>query len=673
MGGPTVTRPSPKDAPVGATPWRLMEKVCPVRHLANLVVAALLGCLLGGPVAADEDITSYPLAFAAAAAGRFDEATAVVSPATDPLLAKVLDWMRLARPNSGASFAEIAAFVRDNPRWPQPSVLQRRAEEAIVLSTPSDDLLVWFAAYPPITADGRTAFGEALLRKGRDAEGRKALREAWMLGDFGVLQERQFWARHGKLLTAADNVARLDRLLWDMDFDAARRMLPRVDKNHQALANARIALLTMQGGVERAINAVPAELRDDAGLIHARLKWRRQKNLDDSAAELLAHPAANTVRPAAWWTERSIIIRRLLLAGDAKLAYRLARAHGQKNASELAEGEWLAGWIALRFLDDAATALPHFQRLYENTAAPISRARGAYWVGRAMDALKKRDDATRWYGQAAVHVTTFYGQLAAERLGNRPPLPAAPIPPQEEAAAFERDELVRVVKRLAEVGLADQVTPFLLRLNALARTPGGRALTAALANHVQRRDLAVHLARRSDVEGVTMLEPGYPRPPEVTASAPERELILALIRQESGFRHAAVSAAGAHGLMQLLPTTASMVAKAMNVAFSKEKLTQDPEYNVTIGSAHLAKLIADFEGSYVLALAAYNAGPARARAWLTDYGDPRQSRVDAIDWIESIPYAETRNYVQRVLEGLQVYRRFQEPPLPASLEDDLKR
>lgn len=643
-----------------------------MRFVASATLALFLGLSSLDAAAADKAVGDYRAAVAAAAAGRHVEASRLAPHEGDPLLAKVLLWMRLGS-NGEASFDEIAQFIRDNPRWPGLTNLQRAAEEAITAQTPNQVMLRWFSEYPPITANGRIAFGEALMRAGQEAAGREVLRQAWVASDFGVLQERQFWARHGKLLTAADNRARLDRLLWNMDLTAARRMLLRVDKGHSTLARARISLLAMQGGVTGALAAVPAALRDDAGLIYARLRWRRMKDLDNLAVELLRHPAANEVRPAAWWTERSIVVRRLLKAGETKTAYRLARDHGQTESVTLAEGEWLAGWIALRFLNDPKTALGHFERLYASVSTPISRSRGAYWAARAAEAQKDKDAAEHWYGLAAEHVTTFYGQLAAERLGRQPPLPPDPAPEPEEIAEFRNDELVRVVERLGELELGEQITPFVLRLNALAGSPGQRALVAALANETQRRDLAVHLARRSDVNGTPMLGSGYPRLSDVPISGAENELIHALIRQESGFRPVAVSSAGAQGLMQILPSTASRVAKALKVSFSKDRLREDPAYNVAIGSAYLTRLIDEFEGSYVLGLAAYNAGPARVRAWLKDYGDPRRGQRDPVDWIESIPYPETRNYVQRVLEGLQVYRRLQDSPMPTSLNDDLMR
>jgi soluble lytic murein transglycosylase len=289
--------------------------------------------------------------------------------------------------------------------------------------------------------------------------------------------------------------------------------------------------------------------------------------------------------------------------------------------------------------------------------------------------MGNRQLAESWYASAAEHVTAYYGQLAATRLGASPGKALAePQPRPEETAAFNRRDLVQAVRLLAQVNADDYVRPFLLRLSDIARTPGEHALIARLAGEIARPDLAVAAAKKASYAGVTLLAEGYPLPDLPPGGSVERSLVLAMTRQESAFDGDAVSRVGARGLMQLMPATASTIARSMHMPFSAKRLTSDRHYNVTLGRAYLNSLLGDFGGSYVLAIAAYNAGPARVRQWMDDYGDPRRKGVDVVDWIESIPFGETRNYVQRVLENLQVYRlRLGDRSLAFSLAADLKR
>lgn len=648
-----------------------------MKPIVALVCLALLSA--ASPAGANHvtkaDEAVYRDAFAAAEREDFARAHKIAANAKEPLPGKVIRWLDLTRPGTRADFAELTTFIDAHPEWPHAWSLRRRAEEAITVATPADAIRDWFDRHEPLTVDGMMAYGGALLQADRTAQAKKVLRRAWIEGSFGRVQERNFLGRHKGLLRPEDHVARLDRLLWNRQESAARRMLRKVDAGHQQLALARIALFNMAGGVDAAIRRVPKGLVDDPGLVYERARWRRQKDFDDGAFELLTHPSANKVRADLWWTERSILARRLLQKGHISRAYRLAREHGQTSGVGLAEAEWLAGWIALRFLDDRKVALKHFQRLFESVSTPISRARGAYWAGRAAESLKRPEEAKDWYGRAAAHVTTYYGQLAAEHLDQAQdwPLPADPLPTATDIEAFEGNELTRIARMLGEIGAAAHADAFLLRLGEIAATPGQRALAASLAAAVGRPEMAVKVARLADREGVPMVGSGYPLPGFEIEDAPEKALILALIRQESGFHHEAVSSAGARGLMQLLPSTARQVAKSIAVAYSPKRLSE-PDYNVKLGSAYLGDLLNRFEGSYVLALAAYNAGPTRARRWLAEYGDPRGKEVDAVDWIETIPFSETRNYVQRVLESLQVYRRrLGATDFERSLLRDLKR
>ncbi len=611
-----------------------------------------------------EDERLYRQAFAAADEGKLDYARALAAKTSDKLPRKALTWVEYSRPASGATFEQIAEFVRANPTWPQISTLARRAEEAITAATPGPVLLDWFAEFPPQTAEGMTAYGAALIAAGDSDQGTELIRRAWVQGSFGPLQEREFLSRWGDLLRPEDQAARLDRLLWDHQDEAATAQLRRVDPDLQRLARARMALARDAARIEALVAAVPEKLRDDPGLNYELARYRREHEHEDLAIDLLKGPAADQARPEAWWTERAALVRHELQIGDPAAAFGVADAHGAIEGVALAESEWLSGWICLRYLHDPDTALDRFKRLYEHVQSPASRARAAFWAGRAAEALQDGPQATHWYGVASQLVTSFYGQLAAARLDPAEAwsLPADPVPTEEDRKDFDRMELVRIARALGQIGQDDLVRPFVLRVTEVAATPGERALAAGLAAEAGRPDLAVAVAHRAEREGVVLVNAGYPVPSLPGSIKPEHALVLGLILQESAFHRDAVSSAGARGLMQLMPATAAKLARAINLVFKRQKtldtaLTHDTGLNLRLGSGYLQDLLAEFDGSYILAVAAYNAGPARVHKWMHDFGDPRDPSVDPVDWIESIPFAETRAYVEHVLEGVQVYRR----------------
>ncbi len=622
----------------------------------------------------DGDRQIYADAFAAAKRGDWADARRLAAEAQDPLPATILRWLQYTH-GGAASFAEIASFADSHADWPRQKLLRQAAEAAIGTATDTQ-LAVWFAAHPPVSPAARLREADMLMAAGRQDDAIRTIRETWIEGDFSAIEERLMLQGYHDVLRGQDNARRLDRLIWDGQAEEAEHMLNHVGPETAALGRARLGLAAMAPGVETLIARVPAQLQNDPGLLFERMRWRRRKNLDDDAADILEHAPAQLGRPEAWATERLILARRLLDENQAPRAYRLAAQHGLSNGETFAELEFLAGWIALRNLHQPNIAFNHFVRLYDDVKLPISLARGAYWAARAAETMGEATLANTWYTNAARQITTYYGQLAATRLGSAGLAAVAPepVPTAAETAAYEANDLARAARDLAALGDNDDVPIFLRRLDDEARTPAQFALTARLARALDRSDIAVTAAKHASYAGITLLEEGYPiarLPPGGNIEAP---LVLALTRQESAFDASATSGAGALGLMQLMPATASQIAKDLNLPFSRGRLTTDIAYNLTLGRAYLDSLIDDFSGSYVLAVAAYNAGPARVHQWMQDHGDPRTASVDVVDWIESIPIPETRNYVQRVLENLQIYRLRLGTKLPSlSLAGDLKR
>jgi soluble lytic murein transglycosylase len=598
-------------------------------------------------------------AFQEAAAGRFDSARRVAATAKEPMIAQLTRWLWLQTANSGASFDEITSFIDTKPDWPARDALLRRAEEAIDGSTGDGKIIAWFDAHPPETGLGLLRLGETLIRLGRDSDAFPVMRRAWVDGNLSLRDEKVLWNEFGQRFSPADNAARADRLLWDGNIEGARRMLPRLDQNARQLAEARIALAGNVAGAEKLVAALPPALQDDGGLNYDRLRWQRKRGMDDLVEALLYNAPDDLGRAEKWWTERHLRARKAMAEGRISEAYRLAAGHGLKGGAAMADAEWLAGWLALRLLQEPKAALKHFSALQDTVRYPISLSRAAYWLGRTYKALGDAEQAQHWYRQAAQHGTTFYGQLAAHELDPKQALdlPDAVQPTADQARHFQRREVVRAAQILVELDQEERLRPFIMRLVSTANSPEEHKLVAQLARNLRRVDLAVASSKRSARQGIILLHEAYPLvEPMLRVDDPETALVLALSRQESEFNQTAVSPAGARGLMQLMPATAKGVAKDLKIGFDQGQLTQNASYNVRLGSYYLKGLLQNWDNNYVLALAGYNAGEARVRRWIQDWGDPRQPNVDVVDWIELIPFSETRNYVQRVLEGVQVYR-----------------
>ena len=655
--------------------------LCRHRKTSALAVVACAGALfaLAGPAWSTDAQTSHSAqaavprltppklpahrtaepTFAAVALGRWSEAYALANRSGDPTLAKVVDWIRFSTAGERASFDEIATFIDQHPDWPEMTSLRANAEGALDGSVPTPRVIDWLARHPPVTPVGAMWLADAYISTGEKALAQRVVRRAWVEMNFDGRSQRRFYRRYRRLLTAADHARRLDRLLWSGRTWEARRMLNRVDAENRILAVARIRLRRFRGGVDWAIRRIPPHRLNDVGFVYERLKWRRRKGRDAEAIALLQDLPKTLPRPRLWWRERGTLARRALRKGDISLAYGLAHSHHQTEGASFADAEWLAGWIALRFLEDPKTATVHFKRLWSKVNYPVSRARAAYWLGRAAEAGKDRAESRKWYQEAAQFFTSFYGQLAMGKLGGGAPapLPGKPDGAEAKIAAYLDRDVVRAAKLIALSRDRSHFRAFVKHLSKTAATPTEHALAAEIALSVQRPDVALKAAKRALRENVYLMTAGWPREPlPQNSRGMEEALLLALMRQESAFDPQAVSWAGARGLMQLMPATARRVARRLNLPFSRRRLLEDPDYNLAIGTAYLADVVSSFDGSYVLGLAAYNAGPGRVRRWLRRHGDFRKGEIDAVDWIEMIPFDETRNYVQRVIENLQVYR-----------------
>jgi len=438
-------KPTPPSAPVAAPPTNPVQNVT--------VTASSLS---------PREKEHLARAMQAAAKNNWAQARAAIAPARNPVLHKIVEWAFLRAPGPHTGFLERTRFLAANPKWPSTTEIRRRAEDAIDDSVPLTALSAWFAENPPLTTSGKAAYARALRAEGKHEEAHTLARDAWTSGSLNRDNERAFLREFESILTPDDHWARVDLILYDGQTAPAERILSYLNNDKALVARARIALITSTGNPDAAINAVPQSLQGDAGLIYDRVKWRRQRGDNDGARQLIPDFALEGARPDLWWRERYILARDALNRGNITEAYKLARHHGSLDALSVSEAEWFAGWIALRFLKDGETALPHFEKVYDAVSTPPSLARGAYWTGRTTEALGRPDLAADWYQRAATYVTTYYGQLALARLrgDNVPQLPRDPQPTQDERDAFNANELTHALRALIDVDAKPYQRPF---------------------------------------------------------------------------------------------------------------------------------------------------------------------------------------------------------------------
>ncbi len=623
-------------------------------HIRNALLGAVLvlGQFASGALANDGQILRG--AIEAARADNWTQAVGQARRASGNTSARIIEWMRL-RDGQGR-WTDYTNFLKTNGDWPGLRLLRKRAEAVMPSQLPAGQVRSFFAQTQPQT--GRGALLLALATNG--SERKKVLQTAWTTLDLSSQEQAQMLERFGREL-APYHWARLDHLLWEGEHTQARAMLPLVSGGQRALANARIILRKRANGVDAAIKAVPGNLQSDPGLAFERMVWRARAGRDREAASLMTSRSKSVKslgRPEEWANRRRSLARSLLRQGHPRDAYALASQHRLKDGSDYADLEWLSGYIALTKLKDPKRAVTHFTRFRSAVFTPISLGRAGYWLGRAYEAQGNSARARSSYGLGASYQTSFYGQLAAERAGL--PSDASIVRssrlPDWRNSRFVRTGPMRAALTLQQAGEEQMMLRFMLHVNESLSREDSAAL-ARLALELRETHAALRIAKAEAAKGQILAQAYYPVTSLAKSSGPvPPEVAMAIARQESELNPLAVSPAGARGLMQLMPGTAKKMSGALGIGYSLSGLTRDPAYNSRLGTAYLRQMLERYEGSYILMAVAYNAGPGRADRWIQEYGDPRSASVDPINWIENIPFRETRNYVMRVLEGMQVYR-----------------
>ncbi len=636
---------------------RAVRAACSVALLASVISAYPPPVLAAAPLLSSDDGALFRKALVAMDRTKWKRALDLTREAQDPLLHTIAEWRWLSADDGLFTWQQVRDFHTGHANWPFAKRRQALAERRMPVNLPDPDVRDWFERFPPVTGPGQMRYAEALAAAGVDVDVAAEARAAWRTGGFQSAEARSFLQRYGRHLSEEDHAARLDRLIWERQWGAALSQLRRVPADIRRLGTARIRLGRRSDGVDAAVARVSPALISDPGLVFERARWRRRSGMHERALELLFDPPAELgARPDRWWFEVRLHARRLINDERFDDAYRLVSAYLSLDGVPGVEADWLAGWIALRFLDDPAAASRRFRDMHAAVTMPVSIARAAYWAALSAAGDQTVDD---WLDEAARYPATFYGQMAARCRGRPIVLPRPPA--VIDGARWEALPEVRAMLLLAEEGRHHLARRFARQLADTAESLAEVRSLYELLHAAGHTHLGLAMLRKATRSGLYV--PGLAFPDDVHAGAfagvndgVERALLLAVARQESAFQVGARSSANARGLMQVLPSTAKFVARRERMRYDQVKLSTDAAYNVAIGSRYLAGLLADYDQSYPLALAGYNAGPGRVKRWIRRYGDPRNGDIAMLDWLELIPVNETRNYVQRVLEGLAIYR-----------------
>ncbi len=683
----TAARAEVADAALSPEPALVKAEI---EHLAKL--DELLAPVRSYAPSAD-DAKRIKDAAAAVRANSMDKFAELKAAINDPVGRKLVEWIRL-RAGYGTA-AEYSAFLKENPLWPERSMMVQRMEEALFTQGGSaQSIKAFFKTAPPETGLGHAALASAMLAEGDKAEAKKLAAKAWRDLPIPGSLETGFLRRFAELLDQSDHKWRFDRMVTDdVRYAAnraeraafARRVIPLLAPDEQKRATARLAVFNKSGNARALMEALPAGNSTDYGFAYHRAQLLRKAGKIEDAAKIIMAAPKDPEKIAVldeWWAERRTLAYAALKDGNAKLAYELAKDAGPLTVNPLKEQTFMAGWLAFRYLKNADAAEKHFNDLVKAADGPLSRAKAAYWLGRIAESRGDKSAASDHFKNAAKNPDTFHGLLAMQKL--QPGMTKLIVtPPQLPTAAqvekFNTSDAVKAAVVARKAGLSREYTRgFLTSLRIGLPSEAEAGMVAHLATTIDDAQMSLRVAKSAIARGQNLLTYGYPLRPfpayKPLRTPPETAFLLGIARQETEFEAQTVSGAGAKGLLQVMTITAQHVCRDYKIKCEIPRLLSDTKYNVTIASAYIGDRMDEFSGSYVLGLAGYNAGPGRARQWIRENGDPRNPKVDVIDWIERIPITETREYVTKVLSNIQIYRaRLGDTNKALRIEEDLER
>ncbi len=640
------------------------EFLLPVKKPLNFIPSSSKA-LVKSEILNEKDFKLAKEIFELVKKGNWNSALPMVSKVSDREFRDYVNWLYLLQPGNQSTFTDYINFISRNEDYPRIGRLKYLAEHKIIVKNAGPRSVIdWFSQNEPLSGTGKIKFGEAYLELGNSNMAKDLIKSGWETADLSSSDVKYYISKFKNILTTQDHLKRADYLAWDRQYWDLKRMLPYLPKKERALYNARFILMTNSYGVDKAISDVPDEFKSDLGLEYNRLYWRTRRNRLEGSLEILRryHGEETLVYPDKWWDLRENIARDLVYEKKYADAYEVASNHHLYEGANYADAEWLSGWLALSFLNNPKKAIVHFSNFYSNVSYPISAARGAYWLGLAFEANNDIEQSKKFFKEAAIYTNTYYGQLAFAKvkIDEKLELPKEFKIEENYEKEFNKNKFIKIVKLMHELDKTEfskDIIKFLALLNV---EKGSEVLAAKLATEVGRYDYAIQISKDASYERRFINVYNYPviSVPGVINNKvmPPAHLILAIIRQESEFDARANSYVGAQGLMQLMPATAKLVAKNISVPYSRTSLTKDPNYNVKLGTYYFNMLLEDYDGVFPFAIGAYNAGPNRIKAWLQRYGDPNRGQINFVDWVELIRFEETRNYVQRVIENINVYK-----------------
>jgi len=577
----------------------------------------------------------------------------------------LVTWLHLKQRGNQATFSDYQNFIAKNSEYPRIGRLRYLAEHKIIIENSSPKSIInWFGDSEPLSGTGKIKLGEAYLEIKETELGTSLIKSGWIKAELSKRDVRYYRKKFRKILNTSDHLKRADYLAWNNKYWDLKRMIPYLPKKEKLLYNARFILMTNSYGVDKAISEVPRELVNDLGLQYNRLKWRTRRNRLEGSLEILRkfHGEETLVYPELWWKLRENITRDLIYEKKYSLAYEISSNNHLNEGPEFADAEWISGWLALSFLNKSTLAIDHFKNFYNNVGYPISLARGAFWLGLAYEKNNNLEEAKKYFKESSKFSNTYYGQLAFNKIKLGQDFKLSPEHKLTNGyeKEFNKNKLIRHVRLLKEMDRTEFSKDILKHLALLDVEKGSEILAAKLSTEVGRFDYAIQISKQASYEKRFINMFNYPVidiPKQINnKQMPAQELLLAIIRQESEFDARANSHAGAQGLMQIMPGTAKLVARSLKTTYSKSLLKSDPSYNIKLGTYYFNSLLEDYDGVFPFAIGAYNAGPNRIKSWVKRYGDPNRGEINFIDWIELIRFKETRNYVQRVIENINVYK-----------------
>ena len=571
----------------------------------------------------------------------------------------ITDWLRL-RGEQG-TFDECIKFLKIYFDWPGLKLLRKRCEQNIPRGGAPEKVIKYFSMQKPQTGTGSLRYAEALIKSGRSFEASQEIKRTWKDFDLDE-EEHNAYVERNSLTIKNLHYLRMDSMLWQGFTESASRMLPLVGENWQALARARIALRKNRPTVNYFINLVPKEISNDPGLAYERFLWRLRNGHWNGAIEIIIERSASEKilgQPLAWADWRRVLAREMMRSGQFEQAYRIASKHYLRKGPDFADLEWLSGFIALKKLTIPETSLVHFKNFSDVVDTPISLGRSGYWLGLTYKALNDEENSQKYFSESTKSLSSFYGQLSVNFL-KEPDLidmSGREVLTDWRDSRFSKSSVLKAAIQVSRAGSSYLTERLLVHLSEKSTREEFIKL-AGFAAELGETHVSLMITKQAAREGFQIFRTYYPLelPHNIKFNNKfEKILPLSIIRRESEFDPEVISPVGARGLMQLMPKTAQEMAGKIGVPYSRKRLISDPTYNVRLGIAYLNELSERFGGNIILVAAAYNAGPTRLDRWLTMFGDPRSENIDVIDWIEDIPYRETRNYVMRVAESLLPY------------------